>query len=244
MSRSCSRRRLDAPVGGSRRERRGARARARQAARRAPPNGAAKTAAQPPVRDLRPSTAPSSTRRGHHAPGRGSPSRIASAAATRKRTSSRPSRVRNCRLAAQSRAPRGAAPVRRCRCVSPRGPKRRSARSKRPGSRTPRRVASALSHGEQRQLEIAMVLRRSRRAAARRPARGMGAEEAALMVELLRRLAPRHAILLVEHDMERCSRADADHRDGQREVSESGPRADRAGGRAGGHLGTDPREAA
>ena len=30
----------------------------------------------------------------------------------------------------------------------------------------------------------------------------MGAEEAALMVELLRSLAPRHAILLVEHDMD------------------------------------------
>ncbi len=34
------------------------------------------------------------------------------------------------------------------------------------------------------------------------PLAGMGAEEAALMVELLRRLAPRHAILLVEHDMD------------------------------------------
>jgi branched-chain amino acid transport system ATP-binding protein len=30
----------------------------------------------------------------------------------------------------------------------------------------------------------------------------MGAEEASLMVELLRTLKPRHAILLVEHDMD------------------------------------------
>jgi len=30
----------------------------------------------------------------------------------------------------------------------------------------------------------------------------MGAEEAARMVELLKELAPRHAILLVEHDMD------------------------------------------
>jgi branched-chain amino acid transport system ATP-binding protein len=34
------------------------------------------------------------------------------------------------------------------------------------------------------------------------PLAGMGAEESARMVELLRRLAPEHAILLVEHDMD------------------------------------------
>jgi branched-chain amino acid transport system ATP-binding protein len=34
------------------------------------------------------------------------------------------------------------------------------------------------------------------------PLAGMGAEESARIVELLRRLAPDHAILLVEHDMD------------------------------------------
>jgi branched-chain amino acid transport system ATP-binding protein len=63
--------------------------------------------------------------------------------------------------------------------------------------------AKALSHGEQRQLEIAMVL------AARpdvvlldEPLAGMGAAEAALMVDLIRRLKQGRAIILVEHDMD------------------------------------------
>ena len=65
------------------------------------------------------------------------------------------------------------------------------------------RVASALSHGEQRQLEIAMVLATQPEVLLLdEPLAGMGAEEAALMVELLRKLAPQHAILLVEHDMD------------------------------------------
>ncbi len=100
---------------------------------------------------------------------------------------------------------------RRARCTcSPtpprfgRSPKRPSARSRRPGlAGRGGRIASALSHGEQRQLEIAMVLATQPEVLLLdEPLAGMGAEEAALMVELLRRLAPRHAILLVEHDMD------------------------------------------
>jgi ABC-type branched-chain amino acid transport systems, ATPase component len=34
------------------------------------------------------------------------------------------------------------------------------------------------------------------------PLAGMGAEESASMVELLKKLAPNHAIMLVEHDMD------------------------------------------
>ena len=65
------------------------------------------------------------------------------------------------------------------------------------------RIASTLSHGEQRQLEIAMVLATQPEVLLLdEPLAGMGAEEASLMVELLRRLKPRHAILLVEHDMD------------------------------------------
>lgn len=66
-----------------------------------------------------------------------------------------------------------------------------------------RRRAGALSHGEQRQLEIAMVLAtRPEVLLLDEPLAGMGSEEAARIVELLRQLAPEHAILLVEHDMD------------------------------------------
>src|SRR6185436_12106137 len=60
-----------------------------------------------------------------------------------------------------------------------------------------------LSHGEQRQLEIAMVLAtQPKLLLLDEPLAGMGADEAARMVGLLKTLATRHAILLVEHDMD------------------------------------------
>jgi branched-chain amino acid transport system ATP-binding protein len=60
-----------------------------------------------------------------------------------------------------------------------------------------------LSHGEQRQVEIAMALATAPRVLLLdEPLAGMGAEESARMVELLQKLAPDHAILLVEHDMD------------------------------------------
>ncbi len=65
------------------------------------------------------------------------------------------------------------------------------------------RIASTLSHGEQRQLEVAMVLATHPDVLLLdEPLAGMGAEEAERMIELLRGLAPDHAILLVEHDMD------------------------------------------
>lgn len=64
-------------------------------------------------------------------------------------------------------------------------------------------LASALSHGEQRQLEIAMTLATQPSVLLLdEPLAGMGADESAAMVELLKRLARSHAILLVEHDMD------------------------------------------
>jgi branched-chain amino acid transport system ATP-binding protein len=64
-------------------------------------------------------------------------------------------------------------------------------------------LASALSHGEQRQLEIAMTLAtQPRLLLLDEPLAGMGAEESASMVALLKRLVETHAILLVEHDMD------------------------------------------
>jgi len=62
---------------------------------------------------------------------------------------------------------------------------------------------AALSHGEQRQVEIAMALAtRPRVLLLDEPLAGMGAEESARIVALLKGLVAGHAILLVEHDMD------------------------------------------
>jgi branched-chain amino acid transport system ATP-binding protein len=109
----------------------------------------------------------------------------------------------NCRLAAQSRLPssmRFARPALRydgvsreaLRALSEVGLEDRAQES-----------AAALSHGEQRQLEIAMTLAiRPRILLLDEPLAGMGSEESARMVELLQRLKRAHAVMLVEHDMD------------------------------------------
>jgi branched-chain amino acid transport system ATP-binding protein len=64
-------------------------------------------------------------------------------------------------------------------------------------------VTSALSHGEQRQLEIAMALAGDPRILLLdEPMAGMGPEESARMVEFLKKLKGSRAMLLVEHDMD------------------------------------------
>ena len=71
------------------------------------------------------------------------------------------------------------------------------------GLEQPTRIAETLSHGEQRQLEIAMTLATSPRVLLLdEPLAGMGSEESRRMVALIARLASDHAILLVEHDMD------------------------------------------
>jgi branched-chain amino acid transport system ATP-binding protein len=63
--------------------------------------------------------------------------------------------------------------------------------------------ASALSHGEHRQLELAMALASSQRMLLLdEPMAGLGPEESARMVTMLRELKKELTILLVEHDME------------------------------------------
>jgi len=63
-------------------------------------------------------------------------------------------------------------------------------------------LASSLSHGERRQLEIAMVLAAKPKVLLLdEPMAGMGGEESALMVELLHSLKSDVTMLLVEHDM-------------------------------------------
>ena len=65
------------------------------------------------------------------------------------------------------------------------------------------RIASHLSHGEQRQLEIAMVLAtKAQVLLLDEPLAGMGSDEAAQMAKLLNELKKTRAILLVEHDMD------------------------------------------
>jgi branched-chain amino acid transport system ATP-binding protein len=64
-------------------------------------------------------------------------------------------------------------------------------------------VAAELSHGERRQLEVAMTLATKPKVLLLdEPLAGMGAEESARMVDLLRTLVDGHAMLLVEHDMD------------------------------------------
>jgi branched-chain amino acid transport system ATP-binding protein len=109
----------------------------------------------------------------------------------------------NCRLAAQARLPssmRVARPAARYAEVN------EAARAALALAELAGRedvVAAALSHGERRQLEVAMTLATSPKVLLLdEPLAGMGAEESARMVELLKKLVPGHATLLVEHDMD------------------------------------------
>ena len=109
----------------------------------------------------------------------------------------------NCRLAAQSRLPssmrfvRPAARYEEVNAAAERALHLTDLKSQKG------KTAAALSHGERRQLEVAMTLATAPSVLLLdEPLAGMGAEEAARMVELLRRLAAGHALLLVEHDMD------------------------------------------
>jgi branched-chain amino acid transport system ATP-binding protein len=64
-------------------------------------------------------------------------------------------------------------------------------------------IVASLSHGEQRQLELAMALAANPRLLLLdEPMAGLGAEESARMVQTLRELKQELTILLIEHDME------------------------------------------
>jgi branched-chain amino acid transport system ATP-binding protein len=63
--------------------------------------------------------------------------------------------------------------------------------------------AARLSHGERRQLELGMMLAADPLLLLLdEPLAGMGAEESRLMLEMLKSLAGRRTIVLVEHDMD------------------------------------------
>jgi branched-chain amino acid transport system ATP-binding protein len=109
----------------------------------------------------------------------------------------------NCRLAAQAHFPRPwdwLTPAARCR----RSLAAAQAAIERVGlADVADRTVTTLSHGERRQLEIAVCLATEPQVLLLdEPLAGMGAEETARMLALLRQLKPGHAILLVEHDMD------------------------------------------
>jgi branched-chain amino acid transport system ATP-binding protein len=109
----------------------------------------------------------------------------------------------NVRLAAQSRKPRAWGILRNARSHA--DVNEMAARAIELAELAPRTnvVAATLSHGEQRQLEIAMTLATAPQVLLLdEPLAGMGAEESARMVALLKRLRESHAIMLVEHDMD------------------------------------------
>ena len=111
--------------------------------------------------------------------------------------------LENCRLAAQSREPRPLDWLRDAMSYeSVLENARRALAAVGLADRTAV-MAATLSHGEQRQLEIAMSLATDPKLLLLdEPLAGMGAEETLNMVKLIGELTKNHAILLVEHDMD------------------------------------------
>jgi len=108
----------------------------------------------------------------------------------------------NCRLAAQARTqkPWSWRSAQHCEAS---GSAARAAAARAGLDTLLERSAGLLSHGEKRQLEIAMCLATEPQVLLLdEPLAGMGAEETDRMLALLGELKPRHAILLVEHDMD------------------------------------------
>ena len=109
----------------------------------------------------------------------------------------------NCRLAAQARAQkpwRWWSDAQRCEASTAAA---RDAAARAGLDELLERPAGLLSHGQKRQLEIAMCLATAPEVLLLdEPLAGMGAEETERMLALLDQLRADHAILLVEHDMD------------------------------------------
>lgn len=113
------------------------------------------------------------------------------------------SALENCRLAAQARDPRPLNWLREAGSYDGIVAAARSTLADVGLANRAETIAFTLSHGEQRQLEIAMSLAtQPKLLLLDEPLAGLGIEESSRMVELIRRMAQTHAILLVEHDMD------------------------------------------
>lgn len=111
--------------------------------------------------------------------------------------------LENCRLAAQSRHPRPWRIFTDALKLGDTLERARAAIVEAGLAGREDRIAGIMSHGEQRQLEIAMVLATDAEVLLLdEPLAGMGSEESAQMVGLLNELKQNRAILLVEHDMD------------------------------------------
>jgi branched-chain amino acid transport system ATP-binding protein len=109
----------------------------------------------------------------------------------------------NCRLAAQARlasSMRFFRPATANRAVNEAAERALAEAGLTDRARVP---VAQMSHGEQRQVEIAMTLATAPAVLLLdEPLAGTGTDESSRIVELLRKLARDHAILLVEHDMD------------------------------------------
>jgi branched-chain amino acid transport system ATP-binding protein len=119
--------------------------------------------------------------------------------------------LENCRLAAQARHPRPWAWWADAAACAISVPAAREAAERAGLGDVLQRDAGTLSHGQRRQLEIAMCLAGAPEVLLLdEPLAGMGAEETERMLALLAALKATHAIALVEHDMDAVFRI-ADH---------------------------------
>ncbi|MCY1169681.1 MAG: ABC transporter ATP-binding protein [Pseudomonadota bacterium] len=109
----------------------------------------------------------------------------------------------NVRLAAQSRQPFAARWLNRARQFASINERAEKALELAGLSYRKNSIAGTISHGEQRQLEIAMTLATEPQVLLLdEPLAGMGTAEAERMVALLQNIKKNHGILLVEHDMD------------------------------------------
>jgi branched-chain amino acid transport system ATP-binding protein len=119
--------------------------------------------------------------------------------------------LENCRLSAQARAQQAWAWWRNAQAEGPVLRAAREAAGRVGLEGLLAQPAGLLSHGQKRQLEIAMCLATAPQVLLLdEPLAGMGAEETERMLTLLADLRRDHAILLVEHDMDAVFRI-ADH---------------------------------